>query len=68
METEKHIKELIRKKFNSPDKRIYVCSRNPSKIATELRGHYYGTPILRTTENIQNIGGLLDLLDSIFLD
>lgn len=65
MTNEPHLKNQINRHFNSADKLIYACSRNPGQIAKELDTHYKHQVNLRPTDGINSMKGIIDFLDEI---
>lgn len=68
LKNEPHLKEKISEHFNRPNKKLYVCSRNPDQIANQLNGFYSHPIIKKPTADIATKEHLINFFDEIIKD
>lgn len=65
MTNEPHIKAIIKNYYNIEGNTIYIASRNPSKIHDQIKDVYHYNVVLRKTEEIKTMDGLVVLLKDL---
>lgn len=64
MVNEPHLQSLISEKYDSA-KKLFICSRNPSKIANNIRRTYSGNIIELSTTSIKTIFDLISFIENL---